>query len=137
MFLINLLILVQFVRNEMLKLANSPFCSKVFIAELELSNAEVILSGFSPFSSQLGGLTLLGIGIWVKVDGDSFEKILGVAAPQMMLLLHVGYLCITVGSILFIMGFLGCWGAVKESRCLLLVVSDLQKDIAMDQMWVL
>ncbi|ETE69391.1 Tetraspanin-1, partial [Ophiophagus hannah] len=71
---------------------------------------------------QIGGLVLLGIGIWVKVDGDSFEKILGVAAPQMMLLLHVGYLCITVGSILFIMGFLGCWGAVKENRCLLLVV---------------
>ncbi|KAM6474606.1 tetraspanin-16 isoform 1-T1 [Liasis olivaceus] len=69
----------------------------------------------------LGGLALLGIGIWVKVDGDSFVKILGVAAPQLMLLLHVGYLCMAVGTFLFIMGFLGCWGAMKESRCLLLV----------------
>lgn len=135
MFLISLSILVQFLRNEMLKTTNS-LCSKAFIAELEICNAEMIPSFFSPFSSQLGGLALLGIGIWVKVDGDSFEKILGVAAPQMMLLLHVGYLCITVGSILFTMGFLGCWGAVKERRCLLLVVSDLQKDLAMDQTWV-
>ncbi|KAG8130060.1 hypothetical protein E2320_016663 [Naja naja] len=81
------------------------------------SDTVCVLSIFLPAR----GLVLLGIGIWVKVDGDSFEKILGVAAPQMMLLLHVGYLCITVGSILFIMGFLGCWGAVKENRCLLLV----------------
>ncbi|XP_063149102.1 tetraspanin-16 [Candoia aspera] len=95
--------------------------SNVFIEELGLSSAEKISSDSSSFSSQLGGLVLLGIGIWVKVDGDSFVKILGVAAPQLMLLLHVGYLCMAVGTFLFIMGFLGCWGAVKESRCLLLV----------------
>uniref|UniRef100_A0A8D0B7P3 Tetraspanin n=1 Tax=Salvator merianae TaxID=96440 RepID=A0A8D0B7P3_SALMN len=69
----------------------------------------------------LGGLTLLGIGIWVKVDGGSFASILGAAAPQMMQLINVGYLCIAVGAFLLIMGFMGCWGAMKESKCLLML----------------
>nr|XP_028568121.1 tetraspanin-16 isoform X2 [Podarcis muralis] len=69
----------------------------------------------------LGGLALLGIGIWVKVDGSSFAKVLGAAAPQLMQLINVGYLLIAVGTFLLLMGFMGCWGAVKESKCLLLV----------------
>ncbi|XP_061438284.1 tetraspanin-16 isoform X4 [Rhineura floridana] len=69
----------------------------------------------------LGGLTLLGIGIWVKVDGSSFVKVLGAAAPQLLQLINVGYLCIAVGTFLLLMGFMGCWGAMKESKCLLLV----------------
>ncbi|XP_077777197.1 tetraspanin-16 isoform X1 [Podarcis muralis] len=69
----------------------------------------------------LGGLALLGIGIWVKVDGGSFAKVLGAAAPQLMQLINVGYLLIAVGTFLLLMGFMGCWGAVKESKCLLLV----------------
>lgn len=31
---------------------------------------------------------------------------------------------IAVGSIIMILGFLGCCGAMKESRCMLLVVSS-------------
>uniref|UniRef100_A0A8C0IMI8 Tetraspanin 1 n=1 Tax=Chelonoidis abingdonii TaxID=106734 RepID=A0A8C0IMI8_CHEAB len=71
----------------------------------------------------LSGLAVLGIGIWVKVDGGSFVQILGAAAPQLMQLINVGYLCITVGTFLLLMGFLGCCGAMKESKCLLLTVS--------------
>lgn len=78
----------------------------------------------SPLSAQLGGLAVLGIGIWVKIDGNSFVKILGAAAPQLMQLINVGYLCIAVGCFLLLMGFMGCWGAVKESRCLLILVGD-------------
>ncbi|XP_063787343.1 tetraspanin-1-like [Pseudophryne corroboree] len=69
----------------------------------------------------LGGAAVLGIGIWVKVDGGSFLKILGSAAPQLMQLVNVGYLCIAVGCFLILMGFLGCCGAVKESRCMLML----------------
>lgn len=69
----------------------------------------------------LGGTAVLGIGIWVKVDGGSFLKILGSAAPQLMQVVNVGYLCIAVGSFLILMGFLGCCGAVKESRCMLML----------------
>ncbi|KAM5170722.1 tetraspanin-16 isoform 1-T3 [Mantella aurantiaca] len=68
----------------------------------------------------LGGVAVLGIGIWVKVDGGSFLKILGTAAPQLMQVVNVGYLCMAVGGFLIVMGFLGCYGAVKESRCMLM-----------------
>nr|XP_034953132.1 tetraspanin-16 [Zootoca vivipara] len=74
----------------------------------------------------LGGLALLGIGIWVKVDGGSFAKVLGAAAPQLMQLINVGYLLIAVGTFLLLMGFMGCWGAAKESKCLLLVANVRQ-----------
>ncbi|XP_018426169.1 PREDICTED: tetraspanin-1-like [Nanorana parkeri] len=69
----------------------------------------------------VGGVTVLGVGIWVKVDGGSFLKILVSAAPQLMQLVNVGYLCIAVGGFLMVMGFLGCYGAVKESRCMLMI----------------
>ncbi|XP_040270914.1 tetraspanin-16 [Bufo bufo] len=69
----------------------------------------------------LGGAAVLGIGIWVKVDGGSFLKILGSAAPQLMQVVNVGYLCMAVGGFLILMGFLGCCGAVKESRCMLMI----------------
>ncbi|XP_020647352.2 tetraspanin-16 isoform X1 [Pogona vitticeps] len=69
----------------------------------------------------LSGLALLGIGIWVKVDSTSFVKILGAAAPHLVQLINVGYLCIALGTFLLLMGFMGCWGAMKESKCLLLM----------------
>ncbi|KAE8619936.1 hypothetical protein XENTR_v10010038 [Xenopus tropicalis] len=69
----------------------------------------------------LGGVAVLGIGVWVKVDGGSFLQILGSAAPQLMQVVNVGYLCIAVGGFLILMGFLGCCGAVKESRCMLML----------------
>ncbi|XP_073478730.1 tetraspanin-16 [Aquarana catesbeiana] len=69
----------------------------------------------------LGGIAVLGIGIWVKVDGGSFLKILGTAAPQLMQVVNVGYLCMAVGGFLMVMGFLGCCGAIKESRCMLMI----------------
>uniref|UniRef100_A0ACB8EN11 Uncharacterized protein n=1 Tax=Sphaerodactylus townsendi TaxID=933632 RepID=A0ACB8EN11_9SAUR len=69
----------------------------------------------------LGGLAVLGIGIWVKLDSASFVKVLDMAAPQMMQLVHVAYLCIAVGSFLLLVGFMGCWGAMKESKCLLMM----------------
>ncbi|KAM8972495.1 tetraspanin-16 [Pelodytes ibericus] len=69
----------------------------------------------------LGGAVILGIGIWVKVDGGSFINILGSTAPELMQVVNVGYLCMGVGGFLILMGFLGCCGAVKESRCMLMI----------------
>ncbi|XP_075433603.1 tetraspanin-1-like isoform X2 [Ascaphus truei] len=69
----------------------------------------------------VGGAAVMGIGIWVKVDGGSFLKILGSAAPQLLQVVNVGYLCIAIGGFLILMGFLGCCGAVKESRCMLML----------------
>lgn len=73
-------------------------------------------------SSQLGGGALLGVGIWVTVDGQSFVKIFGGISSTVLQVVNVGYFLIVIGAILLIIGFLGCYGAQKESKCLLMMV---------------
>lgn len=73
-------------------------------------------------SSQLGGGTLLGVGVWVTVDGQSFLKIFGALSSSVLQVVNVSYFLIVVGSILLVIGFLGCYGAQKESKCLLMMV---------------
>ncbi|XP_067307371.1 tetraspanin-18a isoform X1 [Pseudorasbora parva] len=64
----------------------------------------------------LGGAFLLGVGIWVLVDPTGFREI--VAANP---LLFTGvYAILILGGMLFLLGFLGCCGAIRENRCLLL-----------------
>ncbi|KAJ8363407.1 hypothetical protein SKAU_G00122380 [Synaphobranchus kaupii] len=72
----------------------------------------------------VAGAAVLGVGVWVKVDGGSLLAVIGNiedAPAELSQLLNVGYLLIAVGAVLLIMGFLGCCGAVKESRCMLLL----------------
>lgn len=76
---------------------------------------------------QLAGAAILAVGIWVKVDSGSLMAILGNiegAPPGLDQLLNVSYLLIAVGAVLLVIGFLGCCGAVRESRCMLLTVSS-------------
>ncbi|KAI6063982.1 Tetraspanin-1 [Aix galericulata] len=72
-------------------------------------------------SPQLGGGALLGVGIWVTVDGQSFVKIFGGISSTVLQVVNVGYFLIVIGAILLIIGFLGCYGAQKESKCLLMM----------------
>ncbi|NWZ34002.1 TSN1 protein, partial [Brachypodius atriceps] len=69
----------------------------------------------------LSGGTLLGVGIWVKVDGQSFLQIFGALSSTVLQVVNVGYLLIALGAILLVIGFLGCYGAQKESKCLLMM----------------
>lgn len=72
----------------------------------------------------LAGAAILGVGIWVKVDNGSilsFLQSIPAAPSQLGQVLNVGYLLIAVGAVLLILGFLGCCGAVRESRCMLLL----------------
>ncbi|XP_066481721.1 tetraspanin-1 [Tiliqua scincoides] len=69
----------------------------------------------------LGGATLLGIGIWVSVDNSSFVGIFGPLSSSVLQFVNVGYLLIAIGVVLFVLGFLGCCGAQKESKCLLIM----------------
>ena len=70
---------------------------------------------------QLGGSFLLGVGVWVLVDPTGFREI--VAANP---LLFTGvYIILGMGGMLFLLGFLGCCGAIRENKCLLLFVSRL------------
>ncbi|XP_061686077.1 tetraspanin-1-like [Syngnathoides biaculeatus] len=71
----------------------------------------------------VAGAAVLGVGIWVKVDSSSFMGILDsveALPPAVSQVTNVGYLLIGVGAVLLVIGFLGCCGAVKESRCMLL-----------------
>lgn len=62
------------------------------------------------------------MGVWVAVDPAGFQDI--VAAKPV---LSVGaYLLLAVGIALSLLGFLGCCGALRRSRPLLLVVSEGQ-----------
>ncbi|XP_056212281.1 tetraspanin-1 [Falco biarmicus] len=69
----------------------------------------------------LGGGTLLGVGIWVTVDGQSFLNIFGTLSSSVLQVVNVSYFLIVIGAILMVIGFLGCCGAQKESKCLLMM----------------
>lgn len=77
---------------------------------------------------QLVGAGLLGMGIWLVVDSGSLLSTLQhfiADIPELNQLANTGYLLIAVGTALALVGFLGCCGAMKESRCMLLTVSNL------------
>ncbi|XP_035400016.1 tetraspanin-8 isoform X1 [Cygnus atratus] len=62
------------------------------------------------------GSVILGVSIWIRVSKDAQEE-LGIDNS-----LFAGVdLLIAVGSIIMVLGFLGCCGAIKESRCMLLL----------------
>lgn len=77
---------------------------------------------------KLAGGVILGVGIWVKVDSSSLFGILdsvdGVPA-EVSQLVNVCYLLIALGAMLLVLGFLGCCGAIRESRCMLLTVRKI------------
>ncbi|KAM6302882.1 tetraspanin-8 [Podargus strigoides] len=64
----------------------------------------------------LCGSIILGVSIWIRI---------GIAAQQELetnsSVFAGANLLIAVGSIIMILGFLGCCGAIKESRCMLLL----------------
>lgn len=77
---------------------------------------------------QLAGAAILGVGVWVKVDSGSLlgilENVDGTPSGVSQLV-NVSYLLMAVGGVLLVIGFLGCCGAIKESRCMLLTVSNV------------
>ncbi|XP_063201147.1 tetraspanin-1 isoform X2 [Chroicocephalus ridibundus] len=73
----------------------------------------------------LSGGTLLGVGIWVAVDDQSFVDIFGGLSSTVVQVVYVGYFLIVIGAILLVIGFLGCYGAQKDSKCLLMMAETL------------
>lgn len=72
---------------------------------------------------QVVGGVLLGVGIWVMADPNAL-KMLHVATLDSGdgLVKASAIVLIVVGSIIFLTGFLGCCGAIRESPCMLLTV---------------
>lgn len=63
----------------------------------------------------LAGAALIGTGIWAAVTGSVINNIV----PDQALATNATYVIIAVGAAIFLIGFLGCCGAVNENRCLL------------------
>ncbi|KAG9277290.1 tetraspanin-1 [Astyanax mexicanus] len=73
----------------------------------------------------LGGLALAAVGIWLNAEGDSYVHILGIFSLDVVRFVNVGFFFIAIGGVMALLGFLGCWGAKKESKCLLIMFSSI------------
>uniref|UniRef100_T1JE10 Branched-chain-amino-acid aminotransferase n=1 Tax=Strigamia maritima TaxID=126957 RepID=T1JE10_STRMM len=62
----------------------------------------------------IGGVSVLGVGIWTCVDKTTFVEVVG-----SNLYLTAAYIMIVTGAIIAIISFLGCLGAWTENKCLL------------------
>ncbi|KFW69589.1 Tetraspanin-8 [Pygoscelis adeliae] len=65
------------------------------------------------------GSVILGVSIWIRVSKDAQQ--VSVCSHTRTILFAGVDLLIAVGSIIMVLGFLGCCGAIKESRCMLLL----------------
>ncbi|NXM16539.1 TSN8 protein, partial [Ploceus nigricollis] len=70
------------------------------------------------FLPQVCGCIILGFSIWIRVSGA--QQVNACSHTSTIMLAGVNLL-IAVGAIIMILGFLGCCGAVKESRCMLML----------------
>lgn len=68
----------------------------------------------------LGGCGVLGVGIWLAATQGNFAT-LSSSFPS----LSAANLLIVTGTFVMAIGFVGCIGALKENKCLLLTVSLL------------
>ncbi|XP_077999376.1 tetraspanin-5-like [Glandiceps talaboti] len=73
-----------------------------------------LLFGFNVIFWLAGGL-FLGIGIWAWTEKGTFSNITSLTN----FVLDPAFIFIIVGAIIFILGFSGCIGALRENVCLL------------------
>ncbi|XP_059832345.1 uncharacterized protein LOC132397532 [Hypanus sabinus] len=66
----------------------------------------------------LAGCGILGVGIWLAVTQGNFAT-LSATFP----FLSAANVLMGMGTVAMVVGFLGCVGAIKENKCLLLSVS--------------
>ncbi|XP_056135130.1 tetraspanin-18-like [Lampris incognitus] len=69
----------------------------------------------------VGGSFLLGLGAWVLLDPPGFREVV----TSNPLLFMCSYALLPLGAVFFLLGFLGCCGAIRENKCLLLVFLTL------------
>ncbi|CAG9764589.1 unnamed protein product [Ceutorhynchus assimilis] len=84
-----------------------------------------VLCGFN-FIIFLAGTLVLGVGIWLLVDMNSFIGLLKVVPMESLqdytspeFIKQATYVLIAVGAFMFLVSFLGYCGALKESQCML------------------
>ncbi|KAM3622043.1 uncharacterized protein V6R79_019733 [Siganus canaliculatus] len=65
----------------------------------------------------LSGLLVLAVGIWLRFDPNTVELLTGDGAPDTFFI--AVYILLGAGTLMMVVGFFGCFGAVRESQCLL------------------
>ncbi|NXY87517.1 TSN8 protein, partial [Alcedo cyanopectus] len=65
------------------------------------------------------GSIIMGVSIWIRVSKD-VQQVNAGSHTRTILFAGVDLL-IAVGSIIMVLGFLGCCGAIKESKCMLML----------------
>ncbi|XP_054905574.1 tetraspanin-2-like [Poeciliopsis prolifica] len=65
----------------------------------------------------LMGSFVLAVGLWLRFDPETVSLLSGSRAPDTFFL--GVYILIGAGSLIMLVGFFGCCGAVRESQCLL------------------
>ena len=69
---------------------------------------------------KLVGFTVFGIGIYAWIEKETFTRLSNLSIG---VLFDPAFLLIVVGIFVFVIGFCGCVGALRENTTLLLVVS--------------
>ncbi|XP_059386494.1 CD81 molecule a [Carassius carassius] len=76
---------------------------------------------FFNFIFWLAGCVILGVSLWLRHDNKTSSllelKYEGTEAPSTFYISI--YILIAVGAVMMFVGFLGCYGAIQESQCLL------------------
>ena len=73
---------------------------------------------------QLAGGGVLAIGIWMKIDKTIVNYLHVVNIHESDPLIdHAGLIFIVVGVLVFVVGFVGCCGAIRNSQGMLFLVS--------------
>uniref|UniRef100_A0A8C4USU5 CD81 molecule n=1 Tax=Falco tinnunculus TaxID=100819 RepID=A0A8C4USU5_FALTI len=69
----------------------------------------------------LAGGIILGVALWLRHDSQTTNILyLQLGEKQAPNTFYVGiYILIAVGAVMMFVGFLGCYGAIQESQCLL------------------
>ncbi|KAF7651744.1 hypothetical protein LDENG_00106270 [Lucifuga dentata] len=65
----------------------------------------------------LSGLVVLAVGLWLRFDPGTVELLTGDGAPDTFFI--AVYILLGAGGLMMLVGFFGCFGAVRESQCLL------------------
>ncbi|KAM4613118.1 tetraspanin-2a isoform 2-T2 [Polymixia lowei] len=65
----------------------------------------------------LSGSLVLAVGLWLRLDPDTVQLLTGDGAPETFFV--AVYILIGAGALMMLVGFFGCFGAVRESQCLL------------------
>jgi len=68
--------------------------------------------------SQISGILIIGIGTTIHAIYNHFDTLLEDR------FFTPAYLLIAIGCIVFVVAFFGCFGAVRESTCMIMIVSS-------------